>query len=87
MYDRVSRKDAEAEGFPALAARFPPRRRIEKGYEERLSRALLKKRRNAARIRIRVRKTMWECVSAAISSWAKRHPRFDPVLYICAKLL
>jgi ferredoxin hydrogenase len=70
-------KDAEAEGFPALAARFRRVAAIEKGHEERY-RALLKNV-EMQRVFEKGEETMWECRICGHLVMGKKAPEVCPV--------
>ena len=76
MYDRFA-KDAEAEGFPALAARFRRVAAIEKAHEERY-RALLKNV-EMQRVFEKGEETMWECRICGHLVMGKKAPEVCPV--------
>ncbi len=76
MYDTFA-KEAEEEGFPALAAKFRAVALIEKAHEERY-RALLK---NAEMQQVfeKAEETMWECRNCGHLVMGKKAPMACPV--------
>lgn len=76
MYDRFA-KDAEEEGFTALAAQFKMVAKIEKSHEERY-RALLKNVEMQA-VFEKSEETMWECRNCGHLVIGKKAPEVCPV--------
>lgn len=76
MYDRFA-KDAEEEGFAALAAQFKMVAKIEKAHEERY-RALLKNIEMQA-VFEKSGETMWECRNCGHLVIGKKAPEVCPV--------
>ena len=76
MYDRFA-KEAEEEGFTALAARFRMVAQIEKSHEERY-RALLNNVEMQA-VFAKSEETMWECRNCGHLVMGKKAPQVCPV--------
>src|SRR5574344_678622 len=76
MYDRFA-KDAEEEGFTALAAQFKMVAKIEKSHEERY-RALLKNV-EMQTVFEKSEETMWECRNCGHLVIGKKAPQVCPV--------
>ncbi len=76
MYDRFA-KDAEEEGFTALAAQFRAVAKIEKSHEERY-RALLKNV-EMQQVFEKCEETMWECRNCGHLVMGKKAPQVCPV--------
>ena len=76
MYDRFA-KEAEEEGFTALAARFRMVAQIEKSHEERY-RALLNNVEMQA-VFAKSEETMWECRNCGHLVMGKKAPEVCPV--------
>ncbi|NLD92855.1 MAG: rubrerythrin family protein [Fibrobacter sp.] len=76
MYEGFA-KDAEAEGFPALASQFRMVAKIEKAHEERY-RALLKNI-EMQMVFEKAEETMWECRNCGHLVMGKKVPQICPV--------
>lgn len=76
MYEGFA-KDAEQEGFPALAAQFRMVAKIEKAHEERY-RALLKNV-QMQQVFEKGEETMWECRNCGHLVMGKKAPKLCPV--------
>jgi len=76
MYERFA-KDAEEEGFKALAAQFRMVAKIEKSHEERY-RALLKNV-EMQKVFEKAEETMWECRNCGHLVMGKKAPEVCPV--------
>jgi len=76
MYENFA-KDAEAEGFTALAAQFRMVGKIEKAHEERY-RALLKNI-EMQKVFEKAEETMWECRNCGHLVMGKKSPEICPV--------
>jgi len=76
MYDGFA-KDAEEEGFTALAAQFRMVAKIEKAHEERY-RALLKNV-DMQKVFEKAEETMWECRNCGHLVMGKKAPEMCPV--------
>jgi len=76
MYDRFA-KDAEEEGFTALAAQFRMVAKIEKSHEERYRKLLNNVEMKA--VFEKSEETMWECRNCGHLTMGKKSPELCPV--------